>query len=54
MSGTLELVQPGSYAVAVAPSTYFRVRPDTAFRDEVEALLGPGSLVLARRSADGG
>jgi DNA polymerase-3 subunit alpha len=51
---TLELVQPGSFAVAVAPSTYFKVRPDTAFRDEVEALLGPGSLVLARRNADGG
>jgi DNA polymerase-3 subunit alpha len=50
---TLELVQPGSYAVAVAPSTYFKVRPDAAFRDEVEALLGPGSLVLARRNADG-
>jgi len=51
---TLELVEPGSYAVAVAPSTYFRVRPDTAFRDEVEALLGPGSLVLARRNGDAG
>jgi len=51
---TLELVEPGSFAVAVAPSTYFRVRPDAAFRDEVEALLGPGSLVLARRNGDGG
>jgi DNA polymerase-3 subunit alpha len=50
---TLELVDPG-FAVAVAPSTYFRVRPDAAFRDEVEALLGPGSLVLARRNGDGG
>ena len=50
---TLELVQPGSFAVAVAPSTYFKVRPDAAFRDEVEALLGPGSLVLARRNGDG-
>jgi len=51
---TLELVEEGSFAVAVAPSTYFRVRPDAAFRDEVEALLGPGSLVLARRNGDGG
>jgi DNA polymerase-3 subunit alpha len=51
---TLELVHPGAFAVAVAPSTYFRVRPDAAFRDEVEALLGPGSLVLARRNGDGG
>jgi DNA polymerase-3 subunit alpha len=51
---TLELVEPGSFAVAVAPSTYFKVRPDAAFRDEVEALLGPGSLVLARRNGDGG
>jgi DNA polymerase III subunit alpha len=49
---TLELVEPGSFAVAVAPSTYFRVRPDAAFRDEVEGLLGPGSLVLARRNGD--
>jgi DNA polymerase-3 subunit alpha len=48
---TLEMVRPGSYAVAVAPSTYFRVRPDTVLRDEVEALLGPGSLILARSSA---
>ena len=39
---TLELVRPGVYAVAVAPSAYFRVRPDAALRDEVEALLGPG------------
>jgi DNA polymerase-3 subunit alpha len=45
---TLDLVRPGSYAVAVAPSTYFRVRPDAVLRDEVEALLGPGSLILAR------
>jgi hypothetical protein len=42
------MVRPGSYAVAVAPSTYFRVRPDSILRDEVEALLGPGALVLAR------
>jgi len=45
---TLELVRPGSWAVALAPSAYYRVRPDAALRDEVEALLGPGSLVLAR------
>jgi DNA polymerase-3 subunit alpha len=51
---TLELVEPGSFAVAVAPSTYFRVRPDAAFRDEVEALLGPGSLLLARTNGNGG
>ncbi len=45
---TLEMFRPGAYAVAVAPSTYFRVRPDAVLRAEVEALLGPGSLVLAR------
>ncbi len=45
---TLELVRPGSWAVAVAPSAYYRVRPDAGLREEVEALLGPGSLVLAR------
>ena len=44
---TLELVRPGAFAVAVAPSAYFRVRPDPVLRDEVEALLGPGALVLA-------
>jgi DNA polymerase III subunit alpha len=47
---TLEMFRPGAYAVAVAPSTYFRVRPDALLREEVEALLGPGSLVLARTS----
>jgi DNA polymerase-3 subunit alpha len=45
---TLEMVQPGAYAVAVAPSAYFRVRPDDILRTEVEGLLGPGSLILAR------
>ncbi len=45
---TLELVRPGSWAVAVAPSARYRVRPDSGLREEVEALLGPGSLVLAR------
>jgi DNA polymerase III subunit alpha len=47
---TLELTRPGAYDVAIAPSTYFRVRPGPVLRDEVEALLGPGSLVLARTS----
>ena len=46
---TLEMVQP-AYAVAVAPSAYFRVRPDEVLRTEVEGLLGPGSLILARTS----
>jgi DNA polymerase-3 subunit alpha len=45
---TLELVRPGAYDVAIAPSTYFRVRPGPLLREEVEALLGPGSLLLAR------
>ncbi len=45
---TLELVRPGSWEVALVPSAYYRVRPDAALRDEVEALLGPGALVLAR------
>ncbi|HET7745805.1 MAG TPA: DNA polymerase III subunit alpha, partial [Vicinamibacteria bacterium] len=48
---TLEMFRPGGVAVAVAPSTYYRVRPDAHLRDEVEALLGPGSLVLARSAA---
>jgi DNA polymerase-3 subunit alpha len=45
---TLELSKPGEYSVAVAPSAFFRVRPDAQLRDAVEGLLGPGSLVLAR------
>jgi DNA polymerase-3 subunit alpha len=45
---TLELVKPGAYAVAVAPSAAYRVRPDAVLRSELEALLGPGALVLAR------
>jgi DNA polymerase-3 subunit alpha len=45
---TLEMVRPGAFAVALAPSAYFRVRPDEVLRTEVEGLLGPGSLILAR------
>jgi DNA polymerase-3 subunit alpha len=45
---TLELVRPGSWTAALAPSAYYRVRPDSALRDEVEALLGPGALVLTK------
>jgi DNA polymerase-3 subunit alpha len=45
---TLELVRPGSWSAALVPGARYRVRPDPAMRDEVEALLGPGSLVLAR------
>ena len=45
---TLELVRPGAFAAAVAPSGYYRVRPDSTLRSEVEALLGQGALVLAR------
>ncbi len=47
---TLELVRAGSYAVSVVPNASYRVRPDPGLRDEVEALLGPGALVLARTS----
>ena len=48
---TLEIVRPGSWSAALAPSAYYRVRPDAVLRDEVEALLGPGALVLARSQA---
>jgi DNA polymerase-3 subunit alpha len=48
---TLEIVRPGSWSAALAPSAYYRVRPDSVLRDEVEALLGPGALVLARTQA---
>jgi len=45
---TLEFVRPGSWEAVLAPSAYYRVRPGAALREEIEALLGPGSLVLAR------
>jgi DNA polymerase-3 subunit alpha len=45
---TLELVRPGSYAVALAPGAGYRVRPDPGLKGEIEALFGPGSLLLAR------
>ncbi|HVR69223.1 MAG TPA: DNA polymerase III subunit alpha [Vicinamibacteria bacterium] len=45
---TLEMFRAGAYAVAVAPNAYYKVRPDAALRAEVEGLLGPGALVLAR------
>jgi len=45
---TLEIVRPGQWAVALAPGAHYRVRPDALLREEVEALLGPGTLVLAR------
>jgi DNA polymerase III subunit alpha len=44
---TLELFQPEGASVAVAPSAQFRVRPGAALQTEVEALLGPGSMVLS-------
>ena len=39
---------PASYAVDVVPSTLYSVRPDAVLRQEVEELVGPGALVLAR------
>jgi len=45
---TLELFRPGSWAVAVAPSAYYRVRPDASFKARLEELLGPESLGLSR------
>jgi DNA polymerase-3 subunit alpha len=44
---TLEIVRPGAYAVSLAPNAVYRVRPGSVLRDEVEALLGPGALVLS-------
>jgi DNA polymerase-3 subunit alpha len=51
---TLELVRPGAFAVALAPSALYRVRPDTVLKDEVEALLGPGALHLSRTALHAG
>jgi DNA polymerase-3 subunit alpha len=51
---TLELVRPGAFAAALAPSALYRVRPDTVLKDEVEALLGPGALHLSRTAMAAG
>ena len=45
---TLEMVRPGGESVAVAPSAISACGPDPTMRAEVEGLLGPGSVVLAR------
>jgi DNA polymerase-3 subunit alpha len=50
---TLELVRPGSWTASLAPSAYYRVRPDSALREEIEALLGGGALVLTRTAEPG-
>ena len=47
---TLEIVRPGAYAVALAPSALYRVRPGSGLREQVEELLGPGALVLSRNA----
>jgi hypothetical protein len=47
----LMLDRPGAFQVAVAPSPYFKVRPDAALQREIEALLGRGALVLSRERA---
>jgi len=47
---TLEIVRPGAYSVALAPSALYRVRPGSGLRDQVEELLGPGTLVLSRNA----
>jgi DNA polymerase-3 subunit alpha len=44
---TLELFRPEGGSVAVAPSALYRVRPDDGLRTALEALLGPGALVLS-------
>ncbi|HWX24581.1 MAG TPA: OB-fold nucleic acid binding domain-containing protein, partial [Vicinamibacteria bacterium] len=51
---TLELLRPGSYEVAVSPGPQYRVRPDAALKSEIETLLGPGSLLLARTNGAAG
>jgi len=50
---TLELVRPGAFSVALAPSAHYRVKPDSLLKDEVEALLGPDALSLSRNAAVG-
>jgi DNA polymerase-3 subunit alpha len=50
---TLEIVRPGSWTALLAPSAYYRVRPDPVLREEVEALLGAGALVLTRTAGPG-
>jgi DNA polymerase-3 subunit alpha len=44
---SLELIRAGGIAVTLAAGAY-RVKPDTTLRDDVEALLGPGAMMLSR------
>jgi DNA polymerase-3 subunit alpha len=48
---SLEIVQAGGFAVTLAANASFRVKPDARLRDDVEALLGPGALMLSRGNA---
>ena len=45
---TLEMVRPGCWTVRLLAGAYYRVRPDSVLREEIEALLGEGALVLER------
>jgi hypothetical protein len=45
---TIELVRPGDFVAAIVPSAYYRIRPDSTLKDEIEALFGAGSVLLSR------
>ena len=50
---SLELTRPGAFAVTLAAGASFRVKPDAALKDKVEALLGTGTLLLSRGNGNG-
>jgi DNA polymerase-3 subunit alpha len=49
----IELARPGEFAVSVAPSALYRVRPDATLKDEVEALFGAAGSVHYSRTNGG-
>jgi DNA polymerase III subunit alpha len=49
---SLELVRPGGFTATVAASA-IRVKPGPGLRDQLEGLLGPGSVRLGRQSGNG-
>jgi DNA polymerase III subunit alpha len=50
---SLELVRAGALAVTLAANATYRVKADARLRDAVEALLGPGALLLSRGNGNG-
>jgi DNA polymerase-3 subunit alpha len=51
---TIEVVREGAFAACVAPAAGYRVRPGSALKEQVEALLGPSALLPVRNGQRAG